>query len=110
MTILICGDRHWKSPDIVASCIKEYMPELILHGSALDGSSINLFAQEIARGMGIPEKIADEFGDRPNLVLAFHNFINGSKTTKAIVNEAKRNGIAVRIVTEKEFQVRSETK
>ena len=119
MIILCCGSRYW---DNIKKIEKEFdrleneghRIQLIIEGEA-DGA--DKLSRAVAEKRGIP--VCGFFANwafygraagpirngnqikfiKPNVALAFHSNIHESKGTKNMVEQAKRKGIKVRIVT-----------
>lgn len=113
MLILCCGDRHWRDFNKVYDTLKEYQSGHVIHGGC---RGADLIAATAARQLhfSVTEFKADwnlhgyaagpirnrvMLDRKPDLVIAFHSDLANSKGTKDTVNEAKRRGIPVRIVT-----------
>lgn len=117
MRVLISGDRNWEPYYVVEAVLRElrleYYELTILHGAA---RGVDTFAGLAAHEIGIPveEYPADwakngraagiirnrqMLDTRPDLVIAFHNNLLASRGTRHCVEEAKRRGIPVKLVT-----------
>lgn len=114
MKILICGDRnyrdYWAIYDVISKLDKN---SIIIHGAAKGTDTI---AGMIATKLGlavIPVKAEwKKYGKaagpirnrimlemKPDLVIAFHNNIENSKGTKDCIEEAKKRGIEVTLIS-----------
>lgn len=113
--ILVTGDRHWQMDDdnqggTVQAALHGYRSHnpVIVHGAAKGVDSIadyyaQVYGYEVrphpanwdkyhrAAGPIRNTEMLDE--ENPNLVLAFHDDIVGSKGTKNMVNQAIKRGI-----------------
>ena len=123
MKVLVCGDRNWTHVDSIYDYLKAlslacHITE-VMHGCARGADQI---AGEVAEGLGIDvaEYPAewDKYGKRagmlrnrvmldmkPDLVVAFHNNLAQSRGTKDCVNEARKRGIKVVLVTHTEEEL-----
>ncbi len=75
MRVLVCGDRNWDDYSLIA-----------------------------ARCAQLPDDttVVTSLDDRPALVLAFHDYLDNSTNTLALVAEAKRRHIPVEVITHHE--------
>ena len=115
MKILICGDRHWKDRKTIFDTLRPYAQDnpTIIHGGATGADTI---AGKAARAYGLkiiqhrakwdehgraagPIRNKKMLAEHPDLVLAFHNDIDGSKGTLHMVSIARDAGIKVIVVT-----------
>jgi len=106
---LVCGDRRWKhgaAPIIEA--LRQYGATSVIHGAAKGADTCGDFA---AKTLRLPVQSFPAEWDRhgkaagpirnqrmltegkPDLVLAFHDDIEGSKGTKDMVARATRAGV-----------------
>lgn len=111
---LICGDRNWRDPWLIYYFLVRLDKDIIImHGDAPGADSI---AGAIASQLGF-EVFAfpaqwDKYGraagpirnrlmldQEPDKVIAFHNDIENSKGTKDCVEETKKRGIPVEIIS-----------
>lgn len=115
MRILFCGDREWANYKAVADVMADLVPDVVIEGEARGADSM---ARDAAEYFGIPverypaqwntygraagpirnKQMLDE--GKPDLVVAFHNNIEASKGTKNMVEQAKKRGIPVKVITE----------
>lgn len=116
MRVLITGDRGWTAADIILQAI-ETLPRntIVIHGGA-DGADALAGAIAESRGLWVwpcpvsreewrtigkaagpmrNQRMLDE--TKPDFVLAFHNFLPGSKGTKDMVRRAIRAGVPVQL-------------
>lgn len=118
MILLCCGDRHWSNKRKIEKEFdrleRKHKIELVIEGEA-DGA--DRLAREVAEDRGIPvcgffanwtyhQRAAGPIRNASqikfihvDLVLAFHSSISDSRGTANMVNQAKKKGIKVRIVT-----------
>jgi hypothetical protein len=113
MRVLICGDRHWDDRELIKKTIQLITPTFIINGAGTGHPGADALATDIAKELGIDYKEypADwEFlkakagpirntqmlvEGRPELILAFHDYIETSKGTKDMVGKAARAGVPV---------------
>src|SRR3990167_858552 len=112
MTILCCGDRNWNNALVIRNALLDYIRNdkdlTIIHGNAngadrmcafvalelgLNQSNIKSFPanwNKFGKSAGPirNKQMLDE--GKPDLVLAFHNFIANSKGTKNMLEQAKK--------------------
>jgi len=115
MKLLICGDREWDQPGVIAEVLKQYDPKttVVIHGDARGADRI---AGQIASGMGFKvEKFPaewDKYGraagpirnlqmlkERPERVIAFHSNIESSKGTKNMLKISEQAGVPTELHT-----------
>lgn len=117
MRVLVCGDRLWRDSHMVHAHLSSLKAELgtftVVEGGA---TGADVEAANAARHLDLPVETfkADwiKYGraagprrnrqmldTKPDLVLAFHDDIEHSRGTKDCVGEARRRGIAVRVVS-----------
>lgn len=114
MKVVVCGDRNWNNYSVIYDVLSKLDRDaIIIHGGASGADSI---AGDIAAKLGfkVVRVVADwgKYGIsagpirnrkmldmNPNLVLAFHNNIENSKGTKDCVEEAKKRGIDIQIIS-----------
>src|SRR6185295_126387 len=117
MKILICGDRNWTNKYLIMITLADLpiqSTDVIIHGNARGADrlgaecalelklavvSISADWKQYGRAAG-PIRNKKMLDEKPDLVLAFHNNIESSKGTKNCINEAKRRGITVKLITE----------
>lgn len=121
MRVLVCGDRKWDDSTIVAAMLDGfgYGPEgLVVGFTVISGMArgADRFAadwglangcllafpadwQKYGKGAGPirNQQMLDE--GKPDLVIAFHDYIDESKGTRDMVLRAKEAGIPVYIVS-----------
>lgn len=117
MRVLVCGSRYWdRKETIIAHLTTLHLGEkdLVLEGGARGADSLGkLVAERLcipvkeypadwtrygrAAGPIRNQRMLDE--GKPDLVLAFHDDIEHSRGTKNMVEQAKKAGIPVRIIT-----------
>ena len=122
MTILCCGDRNWNNALVIRNALLDYIRNdkdlTIIHGNAngtdrtcafvalelgLNQSNIKSFPanwNKFGKSAGPirNKQMLDE--GKPDLVLAFHNFIANSKGTKNMLEQAKKRNISTKLFTE----------
>jgi hypothetical protein len=115
MIILVTGDRNWTDYDTVAEVLSRAIPgqDTLIEGGA---PGLDTIAGEIALGYNLilDERLAkwDQYGRaagpirnkemldlKPDVIFAFHNDFAHSKGTKNCVNQAKKLGYRVEMVT-----------
>jgi hypothetical protein len=118
MKVLICGDRAWKNREsirtVIEGLITNYGEIEIVEGECTGADTI---ARKIAQELEIPfhcypaqwKKYGDAAGpirnqqminrEHPDMVIAFHGYIEKSKGTKDMVSKARAAGIQTYIVT-----------
>jgi hypothetical protein len=119
LKILICGCRKWSNYDsilaVVKGLIKNYGEVVIVEGEC---SGADILARQAAIECCVPfrgypaewnrygnaagpirnQQMIDE--EHPDMCIAFHPFLPGSKGTKDMVNKARQAGIETYIITE----------
>lgn len=114
MKVLVCGDREWRSRLKILQALAN-LPRgtTIIQGGARGADEL---AHKIALECGLEvvtceaqwEKYGAAAGPirnkkmldlKPDLVLAFHPHLDKSKGTKHCVEEARRRGIPVQVIT-----------
>lgn len=115
MRILFCGDRNWTNYNVIVDTMIDLGPTVVIEGEARGADRM---AREAAEDSSIPvlkfpahwerygaaagpirnRQMLDE--GKPDMVVAFHNDIQNSKGTKNMVEQAKKRGIPVRVITE----------
>ena len=115
MRVLVCGDREWNDPLTIAKRLRRYegSPTTIVHG---DARGADRTAQHVARSLRLPVeafpadwkkygKAAGPIRNRemldtkPDIVLAFHDNLDASLGTRDCVEEARRRGIPVEVIS-----------
>jgi len=118
--VLICGDRNWRNYQLIIDTLSQVQQEkgveVVIEGEA---QGADVMGRSAAERLGIPVQpyIADwrKYGLRagpvrnlnmlhegkPTLILAFHNFLEGSKGTKNMVKIAMAAGVPVKVITER---------
>jgi len=117
MKILVTGDRHWAHRGVIRRVLmthNSYPPPTLIHGACEGADTI---AGDIAKSMGWkvvpypahwrilggaagPSRNQTMVDQKPDLVIAFHDDIDGrSRGTKDCVMKAKVAGIPVVVVT-----------
>jgi hypothetical protein len=110
MRLLICGDRDWDDKELIKKMVLELRPTVIIDGAAPGADEL---AAEVAKELGIAleEYPADWEGlgtkagpirntqmlveGKPELVLAFHDYLETSKGTKDMVRKASVAGVSI---------------
>lgn len=111
--MLICGDRHWTEMKLIYTLVEALPPDtIVIHGAAEGADAL---AGKIAESFGLAtfafpaqwqrfgrragpirnQRMLDE--GKPSLVVAFHNYLPGSKGTKDMVLKARLAGIPVQL-------------
>ena len=116
LKILICGDRNWSDSDMILDEIKDLPKDtIIIHGGCRGADKL---ADEAARLLGMkriehqadwenfgkaagPIRNIKMLGERPDLVIAFHDDMWSSKGTKNMVKIAKDANVPVKIRSHK---------
>lgn len=114
MKVLVCGDRRWGDLSaILARLEKLPVGTVIIEGGATGADRLAQIAA-VRLGLVVAEFPAEwgKYGKRagpirnrrmldekPDLVIAFHSNLAVSRGTKDTVNEARRRGIPVEIIT-----------
>lgn len=112
MKVLVCGSRDWNRPTWIGRRLAN-LPRgsEIIHG---DARGADILAKLYAHALGIPETAfpADWRGkgraagiirnlemldQKPDLVIAFQ--VGGSRGTQHTIDEARRRGIPVEVIT-----------
>lgn len=114
MKVLVCGDRRWNHAGKILDRLgKLPLDTIILEGGA---SGADTLARHAAERLGLkvvefpaewgkygksagPLRNRQMLDENPVLVIAFHSNLAVSRGTKDTVNEARRRGIPVEIVT-----------
>lgn len=113
MRVLVCGDRDYTNENRIRHRLGEFYADssiTIIHGGR---RGADMLGGKVADDFGYDVKVypADEYGrairnakmladSNPDLVLAFHDNICGSKGTWNMINLAKDAGIPVLVVAE----------
>jgi hypothetical protein len=109
--VLVCGSRDWEDIHAIRMRLLRLPPTSeIIHGGAPGadrvaawlaedfGFAVREYKADWSRGKrGGPERNIRMLDQRPQLVLAFQR--NGSRGTQHTIDEARRRGIPVEIVT-----------
>lgn len=117
MKVLITGDRHWTDPQpidvvihgLLVTCRAKGVTLTVLHGNArgvdsladtwkrLSDVDVRPFPADWAKypKAAGPIRNRQMLDEKPDLVVAFHDELDGSKGTKDCVNEAVKRGIPV---------------
>ena len=113
MKVLFTGDRNWTDRESIRKRISilpsdteivfgdasgvDYIAgtEAVIQGYKVNGPHIADWNKH-GRAAG-PIRNRKMLDQKPDLVIAFHPFLDGSKGTKDCVNEAKRRGIPVEV-------------
>ncbi len=117
MKLLICGDRNWKSFNVIYTSIcrvaETQWIDLIIEGEA---KGADLMGRKVAESLCIPclqfPAHWDQWGraagpirnrhmlkdGNPDLVLAFHDSIYSSKGTKDMITIARDHGVPVWLI------------
>ena len=114
MRVLVCGSRHWTDQEALIERLCELPPSShIIEGGAPGADTM---AKQFAYNIGWPctevnadwEKYGKAAGPirnrqmldmKPDLVIAFHKDISKSKGTRDTIEEAKKRGIPVELIT-----------
>jgi hypothetical protein len=119
MKVLVCGDRNWRDEDTIALRLAR-LPggTLIIHGDQGNKErtvGADRVADRIAEDMGLPREPHPALWDAhglaagpirnsqmlergPELVLAFHGFLERSRGTKDTVEKARALRIPVEVI------------
>lgn len=122
MRVLVCGDRNWVDYDLVVEKLLSIGdgPHIIIDGAARGADScgnraaINLGWPYVrfpanwnkynrAAGPIRNQQMLDE--GKPDLVLAFHDDINGSLGTADMVRRARRAGVKVEVISHENHHI-----
>lgn len=124
MRVLVCGYRKWKDEATIRARLSELPPDTVIvhgdQGNAERTIGADRIADRVAEELGLVrekyparwgafgrEGTGDPAGPIRNremldtgvdLVVAFHDYLPGSKGTRDTVDEATRRGIAVEVV------------
>jgi hypothetical protein len=114
--VLICGDRRWNQERPIQAALlrlkKKHGDLLVIEGGAPGADRL---AQKIAHEMNLhvaevpalwptrfrsagPQRNEAMLSLEPDLVLAFHKFIDNSKGTADMVARARKSGIPVKVL------------
>lgn len=114
LRVLVCGSRNWESPEVVNECLDRlnqlFDVSAVIHGACRGADTTGmLWARSAgktecaypadwkthgrAAGPIRNQKMLAE--GRPEVVLAFHDDLEGSKGTKDMVRRALSVGLAV---------------
>ena len=119
MRVLICGDRNWLNKALIMQKLEglKETVSVVIEGEARGADTLGRICAErlgipvekypadwkrhgLSAGM-IRNKLMLEVG-KPDLVLAFHSSIEESKGTANMVKIARKAGVKVIVVTEKD--------
>jgi len=119
MKVLVTGDRNWNRMDIIERELRKLSKDtIIIHGAARGVDTIAGFVAERLGMKVIPfpakwhiygraagpirnQQMIDQ--GKPDIVLAFHDFLEKSKGTKDMINRARNVGIKVILIKEGEI-------
>jgi len=114
MKVIVCGSRGWKDWVTIKERLFKLPPDTIVIEGGCVGA--DLIARDVAlEHLGLevvefpaawkkygkaagPKRNIKMLDTKPDLVIAFHDDLSGSKGTKHIVTEAKKRGIKVEII------------
>lgn len=127
LRVLCCGDRNWNDPQLVHDAFDsgqlwplgaawQYAPITIIHGGCRGADLIAAYvAKQRPARYAVEEYLADwkTHGkaagplrnqrmldeERPDLVVAFHDYIDGSKGTRDMCSRALKVGLPVVVVS-----------
>jgi len=108
MRVLLCGDPFWSN----ARSVKERLARLPTGTTIVCGTSrgADRLARKIATTLGLtietfpsgppgPVRNRQMLDTRPDLVIAFHANIEKAKSTKDCVDEARRRGLEIDVIS-----------
>jgi len=110
LKILITGDRNWADAKPIRDFLKDLPSStIIIHGGAKGADSIagrfaSSFGMEvreykadwsIGKAAGVIRNTEMLEGEQPDVVVYFHNNLEGSKGTKNMVEQAEKAGVKV---------------
>lgn len=114
MLVLVCGDRNWQDRQAILHRLSDLPDDTkVIHGGAKGADTL---AGSVATELGFPVAVVEAqweiygrgagpirnkvmLGYRPDLVIAFHENITASKGTANMINQAKKAGIPVELIT-----------
>lgn len=116
MRLLICGDRNWEDRELIKKTILLLAPAFIINGAGTGQPGADFLATDVAKELKIPyqefpadweflkakagpirnSQMLDE--GKPDLVVAFHDYLDISKGTKDMVGKSARRGVPVLFV------------
>ena len=117
MKILVCGDRGWRNGALIERMLVHYGATMIIHGAA---RGADLLGEAAAKHLQIPylgipaewDKLVNSAGPirnqrmldkgKPDMVLAFHGYISGSKGTKDMIERAAKAGVPTVLIAGEE--------
>jgi len=115
MRIIICGDRYWRDTGIIEKYIKALPKDTVViqgicrgadliarHHALNQGLTVQDFRAEwelFGRGAGPMRNRRMLEEGKPDLVVAFHDYIDQSKGTKDMLKQAKEHGIPTELHT-----------
>lgn len=114
MKVLVCGSRHWSDAVKIKDRLSKLPPDTLIIEGGAKGADTMAFL--VARSLGLKVmdfkadwekygKMAGPIRNRqmldqvPDLVIAFHEDLAKSLGTRDTVNEAKRRGIPVEVIS-----------
>ena len=117
--VLICGDRNWTDHDLIHSWLDKLCDcgiNTVIEGEA---RGADIIAREEAEGMNMtvlpfpaewkrygrgagPIRNRQMLNEKPDLVVAFHDYIEMSAGTKDCITQARRLSILALVVSHKE--------
>lgn len=118
MKILVCGDRHYKDYNTVERWLRAAGPSqdiTIIQGG---GTGVDTIVRQVAPILGYtlitvpakwhwygkaagPIRNKEMLKLKPDLVLAFHDYIDNSRGTKNMVEQAKKAGIHTKVIAKR---------
>lgn len=113
MRVIVCGSRHWNDRVMVKQTLIEVGATEIIEGECVGA---DIISRSVGEELGIsvvsvpanwdlfglaagPIRNSRMLTYKPDLVLAFHDYISQSKGTKDMVAKAKAQSVPVRIVS-----------
>ncbi len=117
MKVVVCGSRDWNDIVIIRDRLvrlQDQFPDATIIEGGCDGADIMARRVSIAIGLDLVEFPANwtkhdkaagpirnikMLDTKPSLVIAFHNDLSKSKGTKHIVDEARKRGIEVEVIS-----------
>lgn len=117
LKILLCGSRYWEQGSVIEHVLShlhlKYGVELLVHGAC---TGADLLGAKFAGQIGIPvkdypagrTKLGKPAGPirnrkmlheaKPDVVIAFHDYVEGSKGTRDMIDAAFDAGVTVWVV------------
>jgi len=101
MNILICGDRRWNNQERIKEILSDFRnDDVVVYYKLEQGAA--LIGKVTADQLGMKSRlIAEDNTDYlryMDLILAFHNYIRGSKKTLEILHDAEIMGKQYRVI------------